>query len=123
MPTPPWRTAATRSARGADLIDVGGESTRPGARRIPVAEELDRILPVIEGLAAGGVLVSVDTMRAEVARAAVDAGAVLINDVSGGLADPQMIELLAELHGALRRDALAGALRRHGPAGRATTTW
>ena len=84
-------------ARGADLIDVGGESTRPGARRIPATEELDRILPVIEGLAASGVLVSVDTMRAEVARAAVAAGAVVINDVSGGLADPQMIELLDDL--------------------------
>jgi dihydropteroate synthase len=83
--------------RGADLIDVGGESTRPGARRIAVAEELDRVLPVIHGLVESGIAVCVDTMRAEVAHAAVAAGAVLVNDVSGGLADPQMLELLGDL--------------------------
>jgi dihydropteroate synthase len=82
-------------AAGADIIDVGGESTRPGAQRIPVAEELDRVLPVVSALAGDGVVVSVDTMRAEVASAAVAAGAALVNDVSGGLADPAMVEFLA----------------------------
>lgn len=83
-------------AQGADLVDVGGESTRPGAARVPLDEELARVLPVITSLVAHGVVVSVDTMRAQVARAAVDAGAVLVNDVSGGLADPQMVPLVAE---------------------------
>ncbi|HEX6888691.1 MAG TPA: dihydropteroate synthase [Candidatus Nanopelagicales bacterium] len=82
-------------AAGADLIDVGGESTRPGAARIPVDEELRRILPVIAALTRDGVVVSVDTMRAEVAAAAVEAGAALVNDVSGGLADPQMAGFIA----------------------------
>jgi dihydropteroate synthase len=81
--------------RGADLIDVGGESTRPGAERIPQEEELRRVLPVIEALTAQGVRVSVDTMRATVARAAVEAGAVLVNDVSGGLADEEMLPFVA----------------------------
>lgn len=84
-------------AQGADLVDVGGESTRPGASRPTAQEELDRILPVITTLAAEGVTISVDTMRAEVARAAVDAGAVLVNDVSGGRADPAMFETVADL--------------------------
>jgi len=75
-------------AEGADLIDVGGESTRPGAVRVDGEEELRRVLPVVRALAQAGVPVSVDTMRASTARAAVDAGAVLVNDVSGGLADP-----------------------------------
>jgi len=81
---------------GADLIDVGGESTRPGAQRVPVDEELGRVLPIVAALAESGAAVSVDTMRAEVASAAVSAGAVLVNDVSGGLADPQMLPYLAE---------------------------
>ncbi len=80
---------------GADLVDVGGESTRPGATRIEVAEELRRVLPVIRGLSNAGVPVSVDTMRAEVAAAAIDAGAIMINDVSGGLADPGMFACVA----------------------------
>lgn len=83
--------------RGADIVDVGGESTRPGATRVPVAEELDRVLPVIAALTAQGVPVSVDTMRAEVALAAVAAGAVVVNDVSGGLGDPDMLTAVAEL--------------------------
>lgn len=82
---------------GADLVDVGGESTRPGARRPGVAEELDRVQPVVEGLVEAGVAVSVDTMRAEVARAAVGAGAVLVNDVSGGRADSAMLPTVAAL--------------------------
>jgi dihydropteroate synthase len=82
------------ATQGADIVDVGGESTRPGAQRIPVAEELHRVVPVIAGLAAHGVPVSVDTMRAEVAGAALDAGARLVNDVSGGLADPAMPRLV-----------------------------
>jgi dihydropteroate synthase len=77
-------------AEGADLVDVGGESTRPGAQRVSLAEELRRVIPVIEALTAEGVHVSVDTMRAEVAEAAITAGARLVNDVSGGLADPAM---------------------------------
>ena len=84
-------------AAGADVIDVGGESTRPGADRIPVDTELKRILPVIAALSAEGITVSVDTMRADVARAAVAAGASIINDVSGGKADAQMFETVAEL--------------------------
>ena len=85
--------------QGADLLDIGGESTRPGATRPLVAEELDRVVPVIRALAEEGVPVSVDTMRHEVARAALEAGAVLVNDVSGGLADPQVLDVVAE-HGA-----------------------
>jgi dihydropteroate synthase len=83
-------------AEGADLLDVGGESTRPGAARIPVAEELRRVLPVVAGLRAAGAVVSIDTMRAGVADAALAAGAHVVNDVSGGLADPQMAGLVAE---------------------------
>jgi dihydropteroate synthase len=81
---------------GADLVDVGGESTRPGAERPSVAEELRRVLPVVEALADEGVVVSVDTMRAEVATRALDAGAALVNDVSGGLADPDMVGMVAD---------------------------
>ena len=84
-------------ADGADLIDVGGESTRPGAARVSVDEELRRVLPVVEALAGAGAAVSVDTMRALVARAAVEAGAVVVNDVSGGLSDPAMLATVAEL--------------------------
>jgi dihydropteroate synthase len=84
-------------AEGADLVDVGGESTRPGAVRADPATELARVLPVIEQLSRSGVPVSVDTMRAEVAVAAVTAGAVLVNDVSGGLADPEMLDAVAGL--------------------------
>ncbi|MFZ0323307.1 MAG: dihydropteroate synthase [Actinomycetes bacterium] len=83
------------SRDGADIVDVGGESTRPGARRVSVADETARVQPVIERLVAAGVLVSVDTMRAQVAEVAVAAGAVLVNDVSGGLADPDMLPFLA----------------------------
>ena len=84
------------AAQGADIVDVGGESTRPGAQRIPAGEELRRVIPVITGLAGEDIPVSVDTMRAEVAAAAVDAGARLVNDVSGGLADPDMPRLVAQ---------------------------
>lgn len=83
-------------AQGADLIDIGGESTRPGAQRPSIAEELRRVLPVIEALA-GLVPISVDTMRAEVARAVVACGAEIINDVSGGLSDSAMHDTVAEL--------------------------
>jgi dihydropteroate synthase len=85
------------AAEGADLVDVGGESTRPGARRPSAQEELDRVLPVISALAAEGVPTSVDTMRAEVAVEAVAAGAVLVNDVSGGRADDDMLGTVARL--------------------------
>jgi len=84
-------------ADGADLVDVGGESTRPGATRPTPEEEAERVLPVVRALAAEGVTVSVDTMRASVAQAAVEAGAVLVNDVSGGRADPDMLPVVARL--------------------------
>ena len=84
-------------ADGADLVDVGGESTRPGAQRVPVQAELQRVVPVVAALAGEGVAVSVDTMRAQVAAAAVEAGAVLVNDVSGGLGDPGMLDRVAAL--------------------------
>jgi len=80
---------------GADLLDVGGESTRPGAGRVDPDEELRRVLPVVRELVAAGAVVSVDTSRASVAGAALEAGAVLVNDVSGGLADPAMLRLVA----------------------------
>jgi dihydropteroate synthase len=82
-------------AQGADILDVGGESTRPGAERPSVAEELRRVLPVVSALADGGALVSVDTMRAEVAAQALQAGAAIVNDVSGGLADDEMVGVVA----------------------------
>jgi dihydropteroate synthase len=81
--------------QGADLVDVGGESTRPGAERPSVEEELRRVIPVVSTLARAGITVSVDTMRASVAEAALDAGASIVNDVSGGLADPDMVGLVA----------------------------
>ncbi len=85
------------SARGADVIDIGGESTRPGAERVSPDIERSRVLPVIEALAAAGVTVSVDTMNASTAIAAVEAGARIVNDVSGGLADPEMLSAVAEI--------------------------
>jgi dihydropteroate synthase len=85
-------------AQGADIVDVGGESTRPGAARVDVAEELRRVLPVVSALAEAGAVVSIDTMRADVAARAVAAGAALVNDVSGGLADPGMAAAVAEAH-------------------------
>ncbi|MGL5827683.1 MAG: dihydropteroate synthase, partial [Nocardioides sp.] len=82
--------------QGADVIDVGGESTRPGALRPQPTVEMSRVLPVIEALAEHGATVSVDTMRADVAAASVAAGATIINDVSGGLADPAMLGVVAD---------------------------
>lgn len=83
-------------AAGADILDVGGESTRPGATRPVVAEELDRVVPVITDLVAEGAVVSVDTMRSEVAVAALRAGVQVVNDVSGGLADPAILDVVAD---------------------------
>jgi len=83
-------------ADGADIVDVGGESTRPGAERPSVEEELRRVLPVVEALAAEGAVVSIDTMRAVVAHHALRAGATLVNDVSGGLADPGILAVVAD---------------------------
>ncbi len=83
-------------ATGVDYVDVGGESTRPGADRVDAEEECRRILPVIGELSRAGVRVSVDTTRAEVAEAALGAGAVLVNDISGGLADSGMAKLVAD---------------------------
>jgi dihydropteroate synthase len=82
-------------AQGADLIDVGGESTRPGARRVDAPTEIARVVPVIRELAASGLPCSVDTTRAAVAEAALEAGAIIVNDVSGGLADPAMASTMA----------------------------
>ena len=88
-------------AQGADIIDIGGESTRPGAQRVAAATEISRVLPAVRALladgtgAAGSAIVSVDTIHAATAEAAIDAGAHIINDVSGGLADPAMHGLIA----------------------------
>jgi dihydropteroate synthase len=84
-------------AEGVDIIDVGGESTRPGAERVSEAEEIKRTIPVIIELAKHGVKISIDTMRASTAEAAIKAGASIINDVSGGLADPNMLQTAARL--------------------------
>ncbi|WP_412753900.1 dihydropteroate synthase [Krasilnikovia sp. M28-CT-15] len=80
---------------GASVVDIGGESTRPGAERVDAATEIARVVPVIRQLAAAGVPLSIDTTRAEVAAAALEAGAVIVNDVSGGLADPGMAAVVA----------------------------
>ena len=83
-------------AAGADLVDVGGESTRPGAERVPVDVEQDRVLPVVRQLVSEGIAVSVDTMNAATAERSVEAGAVVVNDVSGGLADPDMVRVVRD---------------------------
>lgn len=88
--------ARSLRAQGADLLDVGGESTRPGAERVAPRVEQRRVLPVVEALASEGLLVSIDTMNASTARAAVTVGARIVNDVSGGLADPEMLAAVAE---------------------------
>ena len=97
-----WSDAATAvrhgvalAESGADLVDVGGESTRPGALRVDADEERRRVMPVVRGLVSEGIAVSVDTMRAALASEALDAGAALVNDVSGGRADPQMLSAVA----------------------------
>jgi dihydropteroate synthase len=82
---------------GVDIIDVGGESTRPGAERVSEEEEERRVIPVIAGLAGRGVEISVDTMRASIAKKAVESGATIVNDVSGGQADPSMFSTVAQL--------------------------
>jgi dihydropteroate synthase len=84
-------------AEGVDIIDIGGESTRPGAERVSEAEEIARTIPVITELAKHGARISTDTMRASTAEAAIKAGASIINDVSGGLADPEMLQTAARL--------------------------
>lgn len=84
-------------AEGVDIIDIGGESTRPGAERVSEAEEIERTIPVIAELARHGTRISIDTMRASTAEAAIKAGASIINDVSGGLADSQMLQTAARL--------------------------
>ncbi len=106
---------------GADLLDVGGEATNPRARPIPADEELARVLPVVRGLVAAGATVSIDTTKAEVAHAAVAAGAAIINDVSGGLFDPAMAAAVDELGvtyiaGHLRGRTLAEVFAAEAPA-------
>lgn len=86
--------AKEMAAAGADIIDVGGESTRPGAQRIDVELERERVVPIIEALSQVRIPVSIDTMRAEIAEDAIKAGACIVNDVSGGLADPEMAQWL-----------------------------
>ena len=83
-------------AQGADIVDVGGESTRPGAARVPPQVEMARVLPVVRELNSAGVILSIDTTRSRVAEAAIEAGALLVNDVSGGRADPRMANLVAQ---------------------------
>ena len=90
------RHARDLVVEGADIIDVGGESTRPGTERTPEHEELRRVLPVVKALVADGVAVSVDTMRASVAKAVVEAGATIVNDVSGGKAEPEILDVVAD---------------------------
>ena len=85
-------------SEGVDIIDIGGESTKPGAERISLEEELDRVIPVIKELSQSGIKISIDTMRSEVARKAIEAGASIINDVSGGLADSEMLTTAASLN-------------------------
>jgi dihydropteroate synthase len=99
-----WDTVSAAVARGvelhrdgSDIVDVGGESTRPGAARIGVDVELARVIPVVTELVARGVPVSIDTMSSLVARRAVEVGACMVNDVSGGLADPLMLPTVADL--------------------------
>ena len=84
-------------SEGVDIIDIGGESTKPGAERITLDEELNRVIPVVKELSQSGVRISIDTMRSEVARQAIEAGASIINDVSGGLADTEMLSTAASL--------------------------
>jgi dihydropteroate synthase len=84
-------------SEGADIIDIGGESTRPGAIRVSEEEEIARVIPVITSLAAARAVISIDTMRSKVAQLAIEAGASYVNDVSGGLADPLMHEVVAQL--------------------------
>src|SRR5437899_4000967 len=88
--------AIAMRADGADLVDVGGESTRPGAERVDAATEIARVVPVIRELAAAGVPMSIDTTRAAVAAEALEAGVGVVNDVSGGLADPAMVKVVAD---------------------------
>jgi dihydropteroate synthase len=98
-----WNTVGAAVSRGlamhnlgADLVDVGGESTRPGASRIPEEEEARRVVSVVEMLSSSGVATSVDTSRSRVAKLALDAGAAVVNDVSGGLADPDMAKVVRD---------------------------
>ena len=88
-------------AQGANILDVGGESTRPGAARVPISEEISRVVPVIEATATLGAEISIDTMNSETARAAVIAGATIINDVSGGLNDEKIFKVAADSNATL----------------------
>lgn len=96
-------------AEGADILDVGGESTRPGSERVPAELEQERVIPVVHALTEAGAVVSIDTMNASTAAAAIAAGARIVNDVSGGLADPGMLTVIA----ASRADIVLGHWRGH----------
>lgn len=102
------------ASQGAAVIDVGGESTRPGADRVDEDEELRRVVPVVRALAADGHVVSVDTMRASVAAASIEAGALIINDVSAGQADPDMGAQVARSRTALGTPAVFVAMHWRG---------
>jgi dihydropteroate synthase len=91
------RHGAEMHEQGADIIDVGGESTRPGAERVPVEEEQQRVIPVVRELSDRGIRVSIDTLNASTAAVAAEAGAAIVNDVSGGLADDEMFRTIAGL--------------------------
>ena len=116
------------AAAGAALLDVGGESTRPGASPVDAAEELRRTQPVVRELAAGSpVPVSIDTTKARIAAGALDAGATMVNDVSGGVLEPDILRVVADTgallvvmhtHGYAADDALGGQLPRRRPRGR-----
>lgn len=97
---------------GADILDIGGESTRPGAERVPVEIEQARVVPVVQALTDAGCVVSIDTMNASTAAASIAAGARIVNDVSGGLADPQMFDVVA----ASTADVIIGHWRGHSDA-------
>jgi hypothetical protein len=102
------------ASQGADILDVGGESTRPGAESVAAEEELRRVLPVVEGLARRvQVAISIDTTKADVARAALDAGATIVNDVSAGLLDPEMLPSRRRPRRDVRPHAQAGNSARH----------
>ena len=94
-PAPALAAAARLLEAGADIVDVGGESTRPGAHPVAEEEELARVVPVVRELAAAGAIVSIDTTKSAVARAAVDAGAAMVNDVSAGRLDPRLLDTVA----------------------------
>lgn len=111
------------AAAGADILDIGGESTRPGAERVPPEVELARVLPVIEALAADGTMISIDTMNAATAAAAIDAGALIVNDVSGDSPTPRSSRWSPTPRCTSRSDTGAAPPTGCTPARTTTTSW